>query len=34
LYGLHFDNTDMTVRETAEKVAAFAREKAVSLTDE
>ncbi len=34
LYGLHFDNTDMTVRETAEKVAAFARKKALTQTGE
>ena len=34
LYGLHFDNTDMTVREAAEKVAAFAREKALLQTGE
>ena len=33
LYGLHFDNTDMTVEEAAQRVADFARVRANSLPD-
>ena len=33
LYGLHFDNTDMTVEEAARRVADFARGRADSLSD-
>ena len=32
LYGLHFDNTDMTVEEAAKRVADFARQKADEVT--
>jgi hypothetical protein len=32
LYALHLDNTDMTVRQAAEAVAAFARERVAELS--
>lgn len=32
LYGLHFNNSDMSVEEAAERVAVFAREKTAALS--